>query len=98
MEAGRSFAVDGAIQLDDHGGREWLVVRVNERAKSAGAADEAAAALLPEPTATPDRFVLEITRGSVMARRVLVGGGEGVPVRRFQRRVPQCAVSGMVSR
>lgn len=55
---GRRFRLDGAVELDDGTGREWLVVRLSEEDRPA--LDR----LLPEPKThvSEDTWVLEITR------------------------------------
>lgn len=64
--AGQRAELPGRAVLDDDRDREWLVVSIASRARDKGDAVVAARALLPDPGAAagPDRFVLEISRGT----------------------------------
>ena len=64
VRAGERFALAGAIRLDDTTQREWLVVELVERPRSAAAAEAAFRDLLPQPSPSPSthRWVQEVTR------------------------------------
>lgn len=62
---GETFLLDGAARLDDHAGREWLVVRLVPQARAPSSIEDEAQRLLPDPrqAISADRWVFEITRG-----------------------------------
>lgn len=62
VRAGQRWRLDGAARLDDHDGREWLIVTL--RGDDAGDPVDEARGWLPDPHehAGPRRFVVEITR------------------------------------
>ncbi|MCB9684008.1 MAG: hypothetical protein H6738_01355 [Alphaproteobacteria bacterium] len=65
VRARERFVLDGAARLDDHHGREWLVVTWVDRGRDAVSIEADARSLLPDPAAHagPRRSVTEITRG-----------------------------------
>ena len=61
VRAGERFVLDGAARLDDHEGKEWLVVTFSSDRPT----EDTLRGWLPDVPAQrgPDRFVYELTRG-----------------------------------
>lgn len=66
VSRGDRFALDGAAELDDHAGREWLVVTLDGHPADVAALGDRARALLPDPTRHqgPRTWVLDVTRAA----------------------------------
>lgn len=64
VSAAQRFELPGAVRLDGHDGREWLVVELHEEGSAYAAILDAGRQLLPDPPAhaTDRRWVQDVTR------------------------------------